>query len=266
MASDTAGSQQPDIEQLVEADEVDPIRAALGDDCPPDNALRRPVIEDDGRADVITARGSRSTAVVVFTGLAGRMTMSLPLFDRYLAELDLTAIYLRDRRRLGYFGGVESLGRDYDETLMRLKELAFDLGAHRAHTIGSSAGGIGAVVYGMDLRARSVLGFSAPTSLGDSVLEFDRRAVNFAQRLLRQVPADRRDLRARIQAAKSATRIDLYYGHAFAEDRQHAKALEGARGVSLHPVSGPPGRGALMNMALFHGLRPLFRAAFGDKD
>jgi hypothetical protein len=244
----------------------DQIRSALGQDCPPDSALKRALIEDDGTRDCIVARGGRKAAVLVFTGLADRITMPLPLFDRYLAELDLSAVYLRDTRRLGYFTGVASLGEDYDETIVHLKELLVDLGAMMVHTIGNSAGGIGAVSYGLDLKARTVLGFSAPTALLNSTFEVDRRTVVFNTRMMKHVPEPRRDFRARTLASRGQTRIHLYYGEEMPEDRYHASALEGVPCVTMHPISGLAGHGALFRVAEQHGLRKLFAESFGEND
>lgn len=245
----------------------DQIQSALGQDCPPDSALKRAIIEDDGTGDLIVARGGRKAAVLIFTGLADRMTMPLPLFDRYFAELDLSAIYLRDRKRIGYFNGVASLGDDYDKTIVALKELLVDLGAMTVHTIGNSAGGMAAVSYGLDLKARTVLGFSAPVALTRDAAKLDRRTAVFAERILSPaVPAERRDLRGRALASKGNTQIHLYYGEEMPEDRYHAAAMEGVPCVTMHPISGLAGHGALFRVAEQHGLRKLFADTFGDKD
>ncbi len=239
----------------------------LGDDCPADDELKRPAIEDEDPAvDCIVARGGRKTAVVVFTGLADRMVMPLPAFDRFFAALDLTAVYLRDRRRYGYFGGVESLGRDYDETLAALRQKLDGLGVETVHTVGNSAGGIGAVSYGLDLGARTVLGFSAPVALTRAAAETDRRTPRFAERLLSDaVPAERRDLLARARAAPD-TAIHLFFGSEMPEDEYHARWLGEAPNVTLHPLPGLAGHGALFQVSRAKGLRPLFQEMFGAAD
>lgn len=241
------------------------VRKALGDDVPADEALKRPPIEDDGSADVIVGRGGRRTAVLVFTGLADRMVMPLPVFDRFLAELDLTSVFLRDQRRFGYFHGVKSLG-DYDQTLGALRGMFEEMGVETIHCVGNSAGGMGAVTYGLDLNASQVLGFSAPVALLDKTNEFDRRTAVFNERMMKHVPEGRRDLRTRVGAHTGDTHIHLYYGEEMPEDRYHAAALEGARNVHLHPLPGLAGHGALFNVAQSGKLRGLFRERFGDKD
>lgn len=251
------------LPEIVPTDEKH--RKALGEDVPRDDELMRPVVEDDGSADVIIGRGGRKTAVLVFTGLADRMVMPLPLFDRYLAELDLTSIFLRDRKRLGFFGGVASLG-DYDETLAGLRARLDEMGIERVHTLGNSAGGMGAVTYGLDLNAGQVLGFSAPVALLDKTDQIDRRTVVFNQRMMKHVPEQRRDLKARIEAHAGDTHIHLFFGEEMPEDRYHAAALEGSRNVHLHALPGLAGHGALFSMGETGKLRALFRDTFGQKD
>jgi hypothetical protein len=241
-------------------------RRALGDDVPTDADLKRAAVEDDGAADVIIGRGGRKTAVLVFTGLADRMVMPLPLFDRYLAELDITSIFLRDQRRIGFFNGVASLG-DYDETITSLRGKLDAMGIETVHTLGNSAGGMGAVSYGLDLDASKVLGFSAPVALTRAAADLDRRTAVFADRILSgAVPEERRNLRARIDRYTGDTQIHLYFGEEMPEDRYHAAALEGGRNVHLHPLPGLAGHGALFSMAHAGKLRPLFAESFGAVD
>lgn len=240
-------------------------RIALGDDYPPDEALKRPVVTDDSSADVIVARGGRPTAVVVFTGLADRMLVPIPVFDRYFAELDLTAIYLRDRRRIGYFNGVEGLGADYAETLAALKSLLESNGARTVHTVGNSAGGMGALSYGLDMGAEKILAFSAPLALFEDTLEHDNRASHLNQRILK-LPADIRDFRARLDKAEGASEVHVYYGGDMREDRFHALHLRDRPGVHLHSLPGMEGHGSLFQIAHTQGLRPLFAGMFGSSD
>ncbi len=258
--------QLPDVRHLVpDAPEAE-LRQALGQDMPPDEALKRSAIADDGQRDCIMARGGRKTAVIVFTGLADRMVLPLPLFDRYLAELDLSAIYLRDRKRIGYMNGVSSLGEDYDDTLATLRAMLKEMGAETVHTIGNSAGGIGAVSYGLDLGAKTVMGFSAPVALTRAAADADRRTSRFAERILGDaVPAGRRDLRARAEASPE-TAIHLFYGSEMPEDIYHASWLEPVKSVVMHPLPGLAGHGALFQFAQAKGLRPLFREMFGTAD
>jgi len=260
-------ASRPDIQALLP--EVNPTeqqhRLALGEDCPPDAALKRAPIEDDGASDVIVGRGGRTAAVLLFTGLADRLVMPLPLFDRYLAELDLTAIFLRDRKRIGFFNGVASLG-DYDQTIARLGAKLREMGIETVHTVGNSAGGMAAVSYGIDLEADKVLGFSAPVSLTRATADLDRRTALFADRILSGVPEERLNLRRRLETAARPPQVHLYFGEEMPEDRHHALALEGAPGVTLHPLTGLAGHGALFRMAEINGLRSLFREMFGDAD
>lgn len=261
-------AQRPAIAALVpelKPDEAQ-VRSALREDCPPDEALKRPTIEDDGSSDCIVARGGRKAAVLIFTGLADRMVLPLPLFDRYLAELDLSAIYLRDRKRIGYFHGVTSLAADYEGAIERLKEMLVDFSAMTVHTIGNSAGGMAAVSYGLDLAARRILTFSAPLALTTETSQFDRRADVFLNRLLTQVPDQRRHLRERLMGVKGKTEVHLYYGAGMPEDRAHADVMAGAPCVTLHPIDGLAGHGALFRMAENHGLRKLFAQMFGEAD
>jgi hypothetical protein len=236
-------------------------RAALGAHCPPDEALKRPLVVEDDASDVLIARGGRPAAVIVFTGLADRMVVPLPLFDRYLAELDLSAIYLRDKKRIGYFQGVKSLG-DYDQSVAGLKDILADLGAERVHTVGNSAGGIGAVSMGIDLNAAHIVGFSAPTSLTNAAADMDRRTRVFAERMLINVPEARRDLRARLMARTDGGQTHLFYGSDMPEDRMHAQTLLGVQGVTLYPLPGLAGHGALFRLAQNGDLKKVFGNRF----
>jgi len=255
----------PELRRATEERPAETLRA-LGDKCPSDAELKRPVIQDDGSADLIVGEGGRKAAVIVFTGLADRLVMPLPVFDRYLAALDLTAVYLRDKHRIGFFNGVKSLAGDYDGTIGALRSLLAEKGIATVHTLGNSAGGMAAVSYGIDLGADKVLAFSAPVALVAGTKNVDFRTAVFADRLLHGVPEAQRDFRGRLEAAERPPEVHLYYGAEMPEDVYHATFLEGRPGVRLHPLTGLAGHGALFRVALNGELRKVFAELFGERD
>ena len=67
---------------------------------PQDCELLRPLMADDKKKDVIIAAAPKAdTVVLVFTAMNDVVSMSLPIFDRYLAALGMTAIYVKDFQR-----------------------------------------------------------------------------------------------------------------------------------------------------------------------
>ena len=121
---------------------------------------------DDPDADVqVVVRQGASDLLLVFTGVGGRAGMALPLAHRWFGTLGVHVVYLRDSCRQAYNDGVRSLGPTYHSTLEGLWRIADGLNARAILTYGNSVGGYGALRFGLDLRARSILAFSAGTCL-----------------------------------------------------------------------------------------------------
>ena len=251
----------PGLRALIPGAELNEVnvRNALGDHCPPDAALRRTLLTDDGGAQVQVVRGGRPIVMLVFTGLADRLIMPLSVFDRYLAELDVSAIYLRDRLRLAFMGGMPHYGPTYEDAVAGLRKETDLLGAAALHTLGNSAGGLAAISYGLDLGAASILGFAAPTDVTDEAVNWDLRSPRFNLRMRDNVPAARRDLRPRLLSANPRPPIDLWFGEGEPLDVRHARHLEEVQGVRLHPVAGLAAHGALFEVARNGDLRKALR-------
>ena len=178
------------------ADEASILRAAIAL-APSDDRLRRPLVEDAAEKDVLVAQSSTGRpAVIVFTPATDCFGLPLREFDRYLAALDATAIYVRDFGRLMYFSGVKSLG-DFDETLEQLGSLARSCGAAGLRTLGCSGAGFASVRYGVDLNASHILSFSGDTNRRHED-EFDRIKDGpvkvLAARMRERIPAERLEL------------------------------------------------------------------------
>lgn len=199
---------------------------------------RRPLLVDRPEAEVQVAAGAHgSDAVVVFTGLADRVAVSLEVLDRFFAARGLTAVYCRDLDRLLGTRGILSLGANVAETAGALRALLDRHGAARTLVMGNSAGGFTAIRYGLLLGASTILSFAGPTNATRAFLERigDRRGAGVGERLERLVPAGELDLAAFVGAAPTGTQVQLHYGGAMPEDSQHADHLRGLAAVSLVP-------------------------------
>lgn len=196
----------------------------------------REVLRDDRRAEIQLAAGDPGAPVViVFTGLADKVSVPLNTMDRLLAARGLNAIYCRDFSRRMYVHGIESLGPDAAGTADALRSLLEKLDATRVFTLGNSVGGHGAIHYGLRLKADAVLSYAGPTNATSGFLStFDERAAVVARKLNRHPIADELDLKPLAAGCDGRVQIHLIYGAGMPQDRVHAKHLAGVPGVHLH--------------------------------
>jgi hypothetical protein len=165
--------------------------------------------------------------------------MPLPIFDRYLATLDITAVYLKDFKRLRYLRGIQSLSEDFQGTLAALRDLLNRLGVKRLCTIGNCDGGFAAIRYGVELCAYRIIAFSAPTySPHDSLTKIEQARNFMRNRLAANVPPDMIDLRPFLEARRHDAEIELFYEEEDTRDRIQALHLSGLPGIRLHPQPG----------------------------
>lgn len=188
--------------------------------------------------DVQIVRAGKGAAVLfVFCGQSGRFGVPLNLIHRWFAHLGMHLVYLRDVRRLYYLCGVQSLGEGYADTLSALRRIAMDLQATSIACTGNSAGSYGALRYGLDLGARSVLAFSGPTALhriGGGLLA----AASRHGHALGKDAIERSSLRELYAQAAEPPLVRIVYGAESAVDRMHALAMAGLPDVALVAIPG----------------------------
>jgi tetratricopeptide (TPR) repeat protein len=200
----------------------------------------RPLVAADPDGDVLVCEvAAAQRAVLVFTGGNDAVSMPLPIFDRYLAALRLTVIYLKDFKRLRYLVGIQSLSQDYPGTLAALRFMLNRLGVKRVCTMGNCEGGFAAIRYGVELGADRIITFGAPTFSPDDSLTKIEQARNFMRnRLAAKVPSDMIDLKPFLEARHYQAQIDFFYEEADPRDCAHAMHISGLPGIKLHPRPG----------------------------
>lgn len=174
-----------------------------------------------------------------FSGLAD--TGFSHYIDAMASIAGLNVVYLHDKKRLFYCNGLPELGDTLDATLDSLRRRLAIYGKVRLSTFGSSAGGFGALLYGILLGADRVLALSPPvTTLRDVSHQLnDYRARALLKRLELRLGDGVRDIRQILERHTGPVpRIDLVYGADNKIDHAHATHLADLPGVHLYPLDG----------------------------
>jgi tetratricopeptide (TPR) repeat protein len=224
----------------------------LADKAPKPAMWARPLLVADPARDVLAATcDGASAAVLVFTGSNDAVSMPLALFDRHLAPLAVSAVYLKDFRRLRFLTGIASLADDYEGTVAALRHMLEGLGARRLCVIGNCDGGFAAIRYGIELGADRIVTFGAPTHSGSGApAQFEQGRNFMRRRLASAVPADMIDLRPFLECRSYATDIQIHYESDDPRDRDHSMRLANLPGVTLHPWIGSSNHQLLRAIAL----------------
>jgi tetratricopeptide (TPR) repeat protein len=212
--------------------------------------LKRPLVISEPQLDVqVAAVNGTDSAVLVFTGGEDGVAMPLAIFDRYMATLEATTIYLKDFSRRLYLGGIKSLSADYDGTVIALRELLVGLGVARLAAIGNCNGAAAAIRYGMELGADHILAFSPITHFPGGIKL--RESWNLkGKRLVDTVAPELIDLKPFLHTRQHSANIKVLYCEERDDDKSNALRISQRAGVYLHPVQGHPGDPALRRLAL----------------
>lgn len=208
---------------------------------PKDAELKRPLVStivNDDEALVAAHKGCCGT-VLVFTGLQRAVgSMSIGILDRYFAARNLAVVYLRDNERLLFLNGIGSLGRGYSATAKKLRAMVAEIGSPHLFTFSTSAGGLAAMHYGLELGAESAICFSPPSNITPDFLRDETRGRLVQKRLASLTPQQLWDVKPRLDEANGAMKVHIYVGEYAAMDRRYADYLKDVEGISVHYLEG----------------------------
>jgi hypothetical protein len=234
---------------------------------PADSALRRPLVIDRPEQEVLVAASPPGRpAVLVFTAANDQFGIPIAVFDRFLAALDVTGIYLRDFSRLLFLRVVASLADTYEGTQAAIRALVQSHGASGLRVTGISGGGLAAIRYGVELGASHVVSFSGDTNrrVKGTIATIEDADVKFiAWQVREKIHRDMVDVGPLLRGRSNRPAITLVYGEAAEPDRDQATNLADIPGVRLHPVAGVAEHRAMPKMASEAGFLDFLRDALG---
>lgn len=181
------------------------------------------------------------TTLIAFAGKAQLLGLSIYFMHSLLGRLNANLIYLFDWSNSFYFGGVSGLGGSVDASVERLRGLCAELKSRRVLCLGQSAGGFGALHYGVKLGADGVMTFS-PILLPVTRGKVRERIGNRIGRPLTDADTQ---LREQIAAAPRAPHIEIVYGTDNKADVASAHYLADLPMVVERPLPGVSDHGTI---------------------
>ena len=208
----------------------------------------------------------RDPAVAIaFGGLAGRFG-GIPPFEflNLISDIPAYKIFLRDPYGLWYHNGIPGIGNSIREVAHYLRGQCLLRGARRIVTIGNSAGGYAAILFGILIQADEVQAFSPQTRLLH-LSDFPSENLNQLHQNTRAEKSflDLRDVL--LKEGSTSTKICISYAQYDPTDVRHALHLANLPNVRLFNYPWP--RHNLVKMLKEYGLlKPLlFNAVTGNQ-
>ncbi len=179
--------------------------------------------------------------LIAFGGLG--TAIGIPVFEFFNVvstfEQPVKQMFIRDLQGAWYHRGVVAAGDTIEEVAEYVREVVRTSGARRVVTVGNSAGGYAALLFGSLIEATQVLAFGPQTFIS-ARLRLIHRDRRFGVPL-RRLRASRfydpayADLRKFFEArGNTTTRFTIHHAADHRLDALHARRMRGLAGVELH--------------------------------
>lgn len=197
-------------------------------------------LADPTRSIIRAPGGAGDVLLIAFGGVANQID-GIPPFEflsvasRYAAQ----QVFVRDLRQTWYQGGTPGGAGTAEDFTAPLREIVHECAAHHLVTLGVSAGGWGAIYFGLELGADVALAFSPQTFTSRRLRRFYRetRWPEETANIDRLEPApvcrDLRPMIADAQRAGRGTRIDVHVGGRARGDLRHVRRIRRFGNVSV---------------------------------
>ncbi len=185
---------------------------------------------------------SSKNLLISFGGI--RQNIGMPIFEFYnsISDLDCDKIYIRDFNQAWYQLGVDGKISSIDKLYEFLEDIIEEYKYERIVCLGNSMGGYAAILFGVRLKATTILSFSPQSFIGKAhrIYYKDKRWSKYLRKIYRsKLFSKYYDLKLCLkQHSDFDGLIHIYYGSDNKLDEIHAKRLKAFSFVKLNSVEG----------------------------
>ncbi len=180
-------------------------------------------MEDNQLASVLVdIRHNDWPLIISFAGLGDQFQ-----FKNILSALDVNIIYLRDLRHNWYLNGVPGVGNNVEEITVFLSEQINQHSFRKIITVGASAGGFAALLFGSQIGADVIMAFSPQTFMDRfrRLLYWDRRWEDRRKEIYTGNASNRSYVDLKPVMKTFEGEVQLFYDKNHRLDKIHAKRL-----------------------------------------
>ncbi len=194
---------------------------------------------DPGLALSADMESESRTLLITFGGMKSMAGIASFEFVALTNSMPVKRLFVRDPRQSWYHRGMPKHGSSLANVVDALRSFLAAHEVDRLVTVGNSAGGYAALVFGTLLGADAVLSFSPQTVLDGALLAEmgDHRWDDLLAPLVRNNALESHwtDLRDALPSARCAdTSYRVFYDETVPGDRAHAENLRGIEGLRLY--------------------------------
>lgn len=202
-------------------------------------------LSDQSRGLIVDPDTSGPTLLIAFGGIASQIGGVPPFeFLSVVRTQDARRVFVRDLDQCWYQRGVRGASTTMAETTAALGRIVDETSPSRVVTLGTSAGGFGAIAFGCAIGADLALAFGPQSFTSHRLRRWyrDHRWVEEIRNIDALDPAGVcRDLLPMVKESahsSSPTNVEIHYGSSVRIDRVHARRLRRATNVTLHAHDG----------------------------
>lgn len=174
---------------------------------------------------------ARST-VIAFGGMSTRLGMPPAEFLKTFTKKNINTVFVKDFQQCWYQKGLLGLSTDIQQTVEVIKDRIPEK-QENIYTVGTSAGGFAAILFGVLLNADKIIAFGPQTILTEEVFQNFKSLDSRFQDINLESPFS--DLKQILETSEYSSSIHIHFAKNHDNDKVAAERLANLKNVYLYP-------------------------------
>lgn len=170
--------------------------------------------------------------VIAFGGMLTQLGMPPAEFLKTFTQKNINTVFVKDFQQCWYQKGLLGLSTDIQQTVQVIKERIPDQ-QENIYTVGTSAGGFAAILFGVLLNADKIIAFGPQTILTEQVFQNFKSPDSRFQDINLESPFS--DLKQLLQVSEYSSSIHIHFAKNHHSDKVAAERLANLKNVNLYP-------------------------------